>query len=268
MTGPALVTRSVVTHRRHVDVERAFRYRVFHLLVDADDLAATQTRVRGFGPRRPLGLRTQDHFGPSDAPLRDKVGAWVQGHGATLGAGPLILWTYPRILGHVFNPVSWWWSFNPDGTLALAIAEVNNTFGDWHAYLLTDLDVRGHIVHAAADKDFHVSPFLPIEGLRYEFTMRPVDLGDPRQPVAARIRVVDDAGREVFDASQVGHPQPLTTASLWRAALAHPMVSVVTLGRIHWQALRLWLRRVPFFRRPEPPPTGLDHTAERTGVAA
>lgn len=268
MTGPALVTSSVVTHRRHVDAERAFRYRVFHLLVDVDELDTTQARVRGFGPRRPLGLRTQDHFGSDAAPLRDKLGAWVEDQGATLGAGPLMLWTYPRILGHVFNPVSWWWSYHADGTLALAIAEVNNTFGDWHAYLLDDLDVRGRTVRATSDKTFHVSPFLPIEGLRYEFTMRPVDLGDPQQPVAARIRVVDDAGREVFDASQVGRPQPLTTASLWGAALSHPMVSMVTLGRIHWQALRLWLRRVPFFRRPEPPPTGLDHTAERTGVAA
>ena len=268
MTGPALVTRSVVTHRRHVDAERAFRYRVFHLLVDVDELDATQARVRGFGPRRPLGLRPQDHFGAADAPLRAKVGAWVHGQGAALGAGPLMLWTYPRVLGHVFNPVSWWWSFHPDGTLALAVAEVNNTFGDWHAYLLTELDVRGHTVHATAQKEFHVSPFLPIEGLRYEFTMRPVDLGDPRQPVAARIRVVDEAGREVFDATQVGRPEPLTTSSLWRAALAHPMVSVVTIVRIHWQALRLWLRRVPFFRRPDPPATGLDHATERPGVAA
>jgi DUF1365 family protein len=181
-------------------------------------------------------------------------------HGVELGDGPLYLWTYPSVLGHVFNPVSWWWSLRADGTLAVAIAEVNNTFGDWHAYALDDLDWRGATAHATTDKAMHVSPFLPIEGLRYAFAFRPIDLADTSRPVACRLEVIDDDGQVVFEAVQQGRPQPLTTRSLWRAALRHPMVSLVTLVRIHWQAVKLWASGVPFHRRPAPP------SPARTGV--
>lgn len=258
MSPVAHLTETTVVHHRRLQVDRAFRHRVFHLLVDVEELDDVESRIRGFGRRGPVAIRPEDHFGPTSRPLREKVAAWVAGQGGELGDGPLLLWTYPRMFGHVFNPVSWWWSYRRDGSLAMVIAEVNNTFGDWHAYLLRDFERRGHALTARREKVFHVSPFLPTNGLRYQFTLRPPDLAEPTTPVSAHLALLGAGDHVVFEASQHGTPQPLDTSSLWRAVLTHPMVGLVTLIRIHRQAVGLWRRRVSFFRRPEPPPTGLD----------
>jgi uncharacterized protein len=169
----------------------------------------------------------------------------------------LLVVAYPRVLGHVFNPVSWWYAFHPDGRLGMVIAEVRNTFGDWRAYLLDDLEVQQGQhelrVRARAVKDFHVSPFLPVEGLSYDFTFRvpPMDV-----PVGARVvehMVVSDGDGMVLDATQSQVARPLTTARLWGAMLRRPLITLWTIALIHRQALRLWWRRTPFHRRPAPP---------------
>ncbi len=266
MTTHGWVVEGTVAHRRHRPRPNAFRYRVWHLLLDVDHLDEVADGVVGFGAdtRRPVAVRRTDHFGDADRPLREKVARWVAGQGGTLPDGPLLLYAYPRVLGHVFNPVSWWFAHDRDGTLRLVVAEVRNTFGDWHAYLLDDLAVEGvergsepsRVVRAAHAKDFHVSPFLPIEGLSYRFTFRPPPL-DGDGPVAVAMHV-DDASGVVLDASQGGRLRPLTTGSLWSAMARHPLVTIWTVARIHLQAVRLWWRRTPFHRRPAPPPTGLD----------
>lgn len=253
-----LVT-GTVAHRRHRPTVNAFRYRVWHLLLDVDHLEDAAAGVAGFriGRRWPVGFRSRDHFGDVDRPLREKVAAWATRQGHTLPDGPLLLYAYPRVLGHVFNPVSWWFAHDRDGTLSMVIAEVRNTFGDWRAYLLDDLTFDGQRVLASHDKDFHVSPFLPVDGMAYRFTIHPPDMDDLTSRVAVAMDVEDDDG-VVLHASQAGHCRPLTTRSLWTAMVRHPLVTVWTVARIHLQALRLWRRRTPFHRRPEPPPTGLD----------
>ena len=266
-TRPVLRSRllvGTVAHRRHRPRPNAFRYGVWHLLLDVDELDEVADRVVGFRPGRrgPIGFRRQDHFGPDDLPLRTKVARWVEGQGGRLPDGPLLVVAYPRVLGHVFNPVSWWYAYEPDGTLGLVIAEVRNTFGDWRAYLLDDLEVDGRVVRAHVDKDFHVSPFLPIAGLSYDFRMRVprIDAAEG-EVVATHMDVVDDEG-VVLDATQSQRAHPLTTWSLWAAMVRHPLVTLWTVVLIHRQALRLFLRRTRFHRRPEPPDTGW--TAIRT----
>lgn len=261
-----------VRHRRHRPRPNNFRYAVWHLLLDVDELDEVASRVRGFRLERrgPVGFRRQDHFGDADLPLRTKVERWVAGQGGVLPAGPLLVVAYPRVLGHVFNPVSWWYAFHPDGRLGMVIAEVRNTFGVWRAYLLDDLEVQpghhGMRVRARAVKDFHVSPFLPIEGLSYDFA-----LGVPTvdMPIGARVvehMVVSDGDGVVLDATQSQVAQPLTTASLWAAMAGHPLITLWTIALIHRQALRLWWRRTPFHRRPAAPPTGLDAVTEPVGT--
>lgn len=243
-----------VTHRRHRPRPNHFRYGIWHLLLDVDHLDDAAARVRGFGIGRrwPTGIRRQDHFGDEDRPLRAKVARWVAGQGAALPAGPLLLYASPRVLGHVFNPVSWWFAHDRDGSLRLVVAEVRNTFGDWHAYLLDDLEQDGSVVRASHDKAFHVSPFLPIAGLTYRFTIRPPDPWAADGPIGVTMRV-EDADGVVLDATQRGQRRPLTTARLWAALLRHPLVTLRTVVLIHWQAVRLWYRRTPFHPRPEPP---------------
>jgi uncharacterized protein len=242
-----------VRHRRRRPTARAFRYRTYHVLLDLDELEALDHEIRGFGYGR-RALTTfwdTDHFGAHDLPVRAKLARWLNSQGVELPAGPVRVLTNLRVLGHVFNPVSWWYCYATDGRLELIVAEVHNTFGEAHGYILEDLRPgAGDTLEAEADKVFHVSPFLPIEGLRYRFTVVP-----PGQRVLAHIDV-DDAQGVVFDATQVGRRVPLTTGSLAKVLLTHPLITLHTVLRIHLQALSLWWRRVPFHRKPRPPASG------------
>jgi uncharacterized protein len=252
MTASALYV-GTVRHRRRRPTPHAFRYRTYHVLLDVDELPTLDRTVRGFGHNRRaiVSFRDGDHLGAQDTPVRAKLERWLASQGIELPAGPVRVLTNLRVLGHVFNPVSWWYCYHPDGRLALVVAEVNNTFGETHGYVLDDLRPgRGDTLEATAAKVFHVSPFLPIEGLRYRFTLAP-----PRARVVAHIDV-DDPDGPVFDATQAGRRVPLTTASLARVLLRHPLVTLHTVLRIHLQALRLWRRGVPFHRKPVPPPDG------------
>jgi DUF1365 family protein len=241
-------------HRQHREVERTFRYRTFHALLDVDDLYRLERDVRGFGYRRPAlaRFRDRDHLGAGDTPVKAKLARWLAQQGVALPAGRVLVLANLRVAGHVFDPVSWWFCHDPDGALALVVAEVRNTFGESYWYLLDDLEHRGQgTVRARAAKRFHVSPFLPIEGLDYVFTF--VLRADR---VTAHIEVRDGEQR-VFDATQTGRPVPLTSANLARTLATNPLLPLRTVALIHLQAVRLWARRVRFHRKPEPPAGGL-----------
>lgn len=238
-------------HRRRVTVDRSFRYRTFHALLDVDELPGLEREVRGFAYRRPapVRFRDRDHLGAGDTPVKAKLARWLAGQGHELPDGPVRVLANLRVLGHVFDPVSWWFCHRADGSLALVVAEVRNTFGESYWYLLDRFDDRGDgVVRAHAAKRFHVSPFLPIAGLEYRFTfvLRP-------DRIVAHIDVLDEDGEVVFDATQVGTRRPFTTASLLRTLAGNPLLPLRTVALIHLQALRLAVRRVRFHRKPDPP---------------
>jgi uncharacterized protein len=253
-----------VRHRRHRPAVNAFRYRAYHVLVDLDELPRLDREVGGFAYNRPgpTSFWDRDHLGPADVPVREKLARWLAGEGVVLPAGPVRVLTNLRVLGYVFNPVSWWFCHHPDGRLAVVVAEVNNTFGDAHCYLLDDLDHRPDgTIRARADKVLHVSPFLPIEGLRYRFTFV-----EPGARALAHMDV-EDADGTVLDATQDGRRIALTTRTLTRTLVTHPLVTLRTMVLIHAQALRLWRKRVTFHRRPAPPPDGYERVTARAADA-
>ena len=237
-------------HRRMRTVERSFRYRTFHALIDLDELDALEATVVGFGYRRPAltRFRDRDHLGAGDTPVKAKLARWLAAQGVALPEGPVRVLTNLRVLGHVFDPVSWWFCHHADGSLALVVAEVNNTFGESYWYLLDDLEHGAHgVVRAHASKRLHVSPFLPIEGLDYRFTfvLRP-------DRVLAHIDV-EEAGERVLDATQTGVRRSFTSRGLLRTLLANPLLPLRTVLLIHLQAVRLFARRVRFHPKPHPP---------------
>lgn len=247
-SGSALAVGSV-RHRRYQPRDHAFRYRTYHALIDLDDLPRLDREVVGFGYRRAAvtSWHDVDHFGPQDLPSREKLRRWLEAQGAELPRGPIRVLTNLRVLGHVFNPVSWWFCHAPDGRLEVVVAEVNNTFGDAHAYLLNDLrHGHGGVVTARTDKALHVSPFLGIEGLSYAFTFV---IAAARITVRMEVRGPDGL---LLDATQDGRLRPLTSSRLARTLLTHPLMTLRTVAQIHLQALRLWVKRVPFVPRPEP----------------
>jgi uncharacterized protein len=162
-----------------------------------------------------------------------------------------------RVLGHVFNPVSWWFCHDADGSLALIVAEVDNTFGESHGYLLDELEPRADgTVRARTPKVFHVSPFLDVAGHTYDLVFVP-----PAERVLVRMDVREGAGplgegELVLTATQDARRVPLTGVTLGRTLLRYPLVTLRTVYLIHRQALRLWRLRTPFFRKPVPPDDG------------
>jgi DUF1365 family protein len=159
--------------------------------------------------------------------------------------GEVWLHCYPRVLGFTFKPVSFWYCHRADASLRAIVVEVNNTFGQRHCYLL---DTPRYGTELRTDKVFHVSPFCPVEGgYRFRFM---VD-ADRRRTVA-RIDY-DDALGPVLQTSVSGTLEPISPAVLRRALLRYPLMTLAVVGRIHWQALRLFLKRVRFFRVPTPP---------------
>ena len=166
--------------------------------------------------------------------------------GITDACGEVWLHTYPRMLGVAFKPVSFWYCHRRDGTLAAIVAEVNNTFGGRHCYLLTG-DNLAYGQELLAQKQFHVSPFCQIEGgYRFRFMRTFTDKHSGTGRTVARI-VHDDAQGPLLLTSVSGELAALTPQRLRQALWRMPLMTLGVIARIHWQALRLLLKRVPFF---------------------
>jgi DUF1365 family protein len=176
--------------------------------------------------------------------------AWIEqllaDEGVLEADGEIWLQTYPRMMGYAFKPVSFWYAHRADGSLRAVLVEVNNTFGERHCYLLDGADV-GYGSTLQAKKVFHVSPFCSVNGgYRFRF-------GRTNDRVMARIEHVDERG-PIIVTSVSGELQPLTRNSVRTACLSMPLLTWGVIARIHWQALALWRKHVPFHRKPTPPP--------------
>jgi len=263
MPAASALSVTQVRHRRHRPASHRFDLTTFHVLVDVDDLGRLDREVRGFGHNRraPVAIHDRDHLGHVEAgetaaSLRTRVRQLLATLDVDLPEGPLQLLCHPRTFGHVFNPVAWWFAHHADGRLGLVLAEVTSTFGDRVVYVLDDLDHRADgSVRATAAKRLHVSPFLPVEGHTYRFVIRPPGV-PPGQRALVHMEVDDESGT-VLDATQRARLVPFTSSQLRRLLLRHPMVSLRSLALIHLQAGRLWMKRVPFHRRPAPPADAL-----------
>ncbi len=240
----AQLGRGVVRHTRLRPQVNAFVYPTYFVMLPMRSLRAQACPGLARNRRGLLSFYDKDHgAGGSDAL------AWLDDLLASEGirdaTGEAWLHTYPRVLGFVFKPVSFWYCHRPDGTLAAIVAEVNNTFGERHCYLLAGPELAyGH--ELVANKVFHVSPFCQTEG-RYRFRFMRTD-----SRTIARIDHDDDTG-PLLQTSVSGQLQTLTPQSARAAFFGMPLMTLGVVARIHVQALRLWLKRVPFVSKPTPP---------------
>ena len=246
MKGPQVGT-GQVRHARLRPRAHAFAYPTFFLLLP---MRALRAEGSGALPRnRPAALSFHD---ADHGDGRGDALAWLdevlRREGITDADGEAWLHCYPRVLGYAFKPVSFWYCHRADGTLRAVLVEVNNTFGERHCYLLDAPRWGGEQV---ARKVFHVSPFCRVEGeYRFRFLLQ-----QERRRTVVRIDYHDGDGL-LLQTSVSGTLQPATAAALRAALCRHPLLTLGVIARIHWQALRLWLRRLPFHRKPAPP-TGL-----------
>ena len=233
-------------HGRKGGIENAFRYGVDYVLLDAEQ---PQTAPALFGRNRGnlTSVWDSDHGGP---PKAGRGAPWVRDVLAANGIDAparIELLTQPRVLGHVFNPVSFWLCRDADGGLRVVIAEVTNTFGDRHSYLVhrDDLEPIRPDDRMRATKLMHVSPFQPVEGgYEFRFDITPDRIG---------IWIDYTGGNGGVIATLVGSRKPLTNAGILKATLRRPFGSRRVLALIHWQALKLWWKGAAYRPRPEPP---------------
>lgn len=227
-----------VMHARLKPVSHRFVYPVFYVRVNLARLDDCQSAWFGIDRRRPLSIRTRD-YGPRDGhSLQQWMRALLAAHDIEAD-GEIWLQTFPRVFGYVFNPVSFWHCHDADGRLRAVLAEVNNTFGETHRYLLRLSDDG----QGASIKQMHVSPFCASDG-GYRFRFQ---LTATRQHTA--IDYHNDQGL-LIRTTLSGLVEPMSNRAAATALLRYPLLGLGIVFRIHWQALRLWLKGVPFFRKP------------------
>lgn len=241
MTRSALY-RGFVTHRRLTGPDHGFRYALYMCLLDLEELGELDRRVRLFGhnKRRPLGFYEADHLEGGTAPLRDSLEALFAREGVTWPGGRVELLTHCRVLGHVFNPISVFYCYGPGDELAAVVAEVNNTFGDRHPYVLPVEDGRAVWRHK---KLMHVSPFFSLAG-SYHF-----ELPAPGPRLEAVVDLTRGGRTELATRLSLER-QPLDDTQLARALVRYPLVTLKVVAAIHWQALRLWWKGARFWSQP------------------
>lgn len=245
-----------VRHARLRPVRHAFAYRVYFLRLPLRAMAAGQALPPGLSRNRfnLLSFHDADHGdGKTDAlPWVEQV---LAREGIEDADGEIWLQTFPRVLGYVFNPVSFWFCHRNDGSLRAVLCEVNNTFGERHCYLL-EPDGEGGAGAAPLQvrKLFHVSPFCRVEGgYRFRFLHSRRSIGTTLdEQVLARVDYHDADGL-LINTSISGRAEQASAAGVARAFFGYPLMTLMVMARIHWQALQLWLRRVPFHRKPAPP---------------
>jgi uncharacterized protein len=233
VTAAALFTCDI-THVRTRPIRRAFSYRSYLWLVDLDDLPEVARPLRSFAR-----FRARDHLGDPGTSIRANVDRYLAGRGIDLAGGQILMLANARVLGHVFNPLTVYWCHAANGDLAAVVAEVHNTYGERHCYLVHP-DASGR---AQAAKDFYVSPFLPVAG---RYRMR---LPEPADVLRLAI-TLDIGGQARFVATVSGRRHPYTTWRLIRHLARFPWVTAQVTVRIRWQAIRLLARRQRIIPRP------------------
>jgi len=248
-----------VRHRRLAPVAHAFAYPTCFLLLPMRSLRREADPALARNRRALFGFRDADH-GDGRADSLAWLDELLAGEGIRDADGEVWLHCIPRMFGIAFKPVSFWYAHRADGTLAAVVVEVNNTFGERHCYLLAGDDVAfGRTLFAT--KVFHVSPFCPTRG-EYAFRFMRTDLAarDARGRTTVRVELRVD-GSPLLLTSVAGCIEPLTSAAVRLALWRLPAMTAVIVARIHWHALRLWLKNLAVVRKPAPPSAGVTRGA-------
>jgi DUF1365 family protein len=240
-----------VRHARLRPSANAFAYGTYYLRLPLRTMGAQAPACALFSRSRfnLLSFHDADH-GDGSTALTVWIDALLQREGVHDANGEIWLQAMPRVLGFVFNPVSFWFCHRRDGALRAVLCDVRNTFGERHFYLLDQGAAIADGAELSARKVFHVSPFCAVEG-RYRFRFLR-SCGRAQEATLACIDY-DDASGPLLKTSVCGSGVPLSSASVARAFFGFPLMTVGVVVRIHLQALRLWLRRVPLFSKPQPP---------------
>jgi len=251
----------LVRHKRLRPVVNAFEYRSYYLRLPVvvngtvGAAAAAPFNCTLFSRNRfnLLSFYDADH-GDGVTPLSDWIGALLRREGVPDADGEIWLQAMPRVLGFVFNPISFWFCHRADGALRAVVCDVRNTFGERHFYLLDNGAAIPWGSVVAARKVFHVSPFCSVDGnYRFRFMRAQRTRGAPRAERTLACIDYSDANGTLLQTSVSGSAVALTNAAVAAAFFTYPLQTFGVVARIHFQALRLFLKRLPFHPKPAPP---------------
>lgn len=234
-------------HRRFEPVRHEFAYPLFMAFLDVDRIPE-QMQASPFTSYNRFNWASfceRDHFGDPALPLRQRLRTDAAQQGIRLPEGPIFLLTNLRYLGYTFNPISLFYCYSSEGHIETILAEVHSTFGESHNYWLSPANQLPSTASRMyrCPKRMHVSPFMPME-LDYRFVLPP-----PGEQLIAHMNTLDGE-RSTFDATLHLRREPWSASSIRRALLQFPWLTAKVIAAIHWQALKLYSKKVPVFTHP------------------
>lgn len=248
MTLRSAIYSGWVTHSRRVPRPHRFRYRVWWVLFDLDELPQMSRSIRVLSHNRFNLFAVHDRdYGNASGGLRSSVEERLAAAGLSHAGARIELLTMPRVFGYAFNPLSIFFCRDGEDHVAAIIYEVHNTFGERHSYVIEAAEDKGSVVRQATDKAFYVSPFMDMSQ-SYAFRVRP-----PKEQVAVSI-TGSQQGTAVIHTALYGRHMPLTSVTLLRRCITHPLLNFKVIGAIHWEALRIWRKGIGM--RPRMPRAG------------
>ena len=242
MIKNSIIYNGKVIHRRFKPKEHYFKYSVFSLLIDIDELKIIENKIKIFSYNKfnIISFFDKDH-GPRDG---TSVKEWVIKNLKDIGIEnhkiQIKLLCYPRIFGYVFNPLSVFFIYDESSRLIAILYEVKNTFGEQHTYIFKTEDEK--VIINDCTKKFHVSPFIEMECHYYFRVLKPSD------KISVIIDQKDKDGKLLY-ASQDGKAAELNEKNLLTSYISHPLMTFKIIAAIHYEALKLWLKGIKIIKR-------------------